>query len=121
MAEVPTGPISKLLGNRLNKTHRDIASGRKAFSDYHLIHLANLWLVACLAYYELDDPFMSDQLFDNLTGHLLANHSRLKEAGVWWVDGMFPRDALEAGTGYHLKHLYPVIIQEAVVDIEKRP
>mgnify|MGYP000016934385 CR=1 FL=1 len=110
--------MSKQLGKRLDKTVRALARGSR-FEEFNLIHMTNLWLAASFAYYERDDPFMGDGLFDSLTKYLLERHGDLKDAGVWHVDEFFPVDALEAGTGYHLHGKYPTVIQDCVFDIRR--
>ena len=96
---------------RMAGSAKALADGA-AFSTYNLIHLSNLWLVACFRYYMKDDPFLDDRIFDQLSTHLYQHRDQMKEAGVWWVDKLFPADALKAGTGYHMHGTYPFAIEE---------
>lgn len=66
------------------------------------------WLMACYAYYEMDDPIISDPVFDWVT-------SEIKRIGVenfthrhaCLIDEM----AINCGTGFDIK--YPEIVKSA--------
>lgn len=107
MADPWQQQAAEKLARTIKKLH-----GEPHFHLFSLIELSNLWLVACFQYYMKDDPILEDHLFDQLSNYLHQNRDQMKEAGVWWVDKLFPADALEAGTGYHMHGSYPFAIEE---------
>ena len=65
-----------------------------------LIHLATVYGVLSIAYYKDDKSWVSDGAYDDLCKHLLANYDEAMAMGTYGT--ILQKDALEAGTGYHL-------------------
>lgn len=67
------------------------------------------WLMASHAYYDLDDPFLSDDCYDLLTRQLDERWDEIEHSHKHLID----RDALKAGTGYQLAGKMPSRIVDA--------
>lgn len=67
------------------------------------------WLMASHAYYDLDDPFLSDECYDWLTRRLDERWDQVEH----WHKHLIDRDALRAGTGYQLAGKMPTRIKNA--------
>mgnify|MGYP000474666827 CR=1 FL=1 len=67
------------------------------------------WLMASHAYYDLDDPFLSDECFDWLTKRLDELWDKTEHCHKHLLD----RAALAAGTGYQLAGKMPLRIKHA--------
>lgn len=65
-------------------------------------------------YYVLGISVISDELFDKICKTLLEGHDKLTHQHKHLVE----REALEAGTAYHLKEAdYPVRVKWAAMDV----
>ncbi len=80
--------------------------------DYHLITLTNVYLVACMLYYEHDAPFMDDGPYDGLCRYLHEHYDDMAAAGVWWLGKVIVRENLEAGSCVGVE--YPKGIRDMV-------
>lgn len=65
------------------------------------------YLMACYRYYELDAPFITDKLFDDMSKELLAKWDSIEHRHK----DLISLDDLRAGTGYAIK--YPTIVKHA--------
>jgi hypothetical protein len=72
--------------------------------------LVGKYLVHSYLYYVMDSPLISDVEYDQLCKDLL---SRLGEIGDHPHKHLISKEALEAGSGYHLKREdYPTIVAQ---------
>lgn len=67
--------------------------------------------MACYAYYVLDDPLISDQLFEHITSRLMDEWETLSHSHKHLIT----MDDLVAGTGFALT--YPEMVQGAAKDM----
>lgn len=67
------------------------------------------WLMASHAYYDLDDPFLTDECYDWMCRELDARWDEVEHFHKHLID----RAALRAGTGYQLAGKMPMRIQNA--------
>lgn len=79
--------------------------------EMNVIALSNLYLVACFCYYEHDHSIMSDHLFDRVAKELSGRYVELMCSSAWFLE-LFDLEALDAGSGYHLKGHYPAAIEQ---------
>lgn len=95
--------------------------GAMSFEDVGYVGLCNLYLFASYAYYELNDPFISDDLFDRLCKHLYNDWDFLAASGVWHVNLVITEDNLRAGTCLGVN--YPEAVKEiaAAMTALKKP
>lgn len=71
-------------------------------------------LISSYAYYIMDSPILSDQVFDKLCKHLYDEWDKYKHPHKHLIE----RDSLRAGTLFYLRHEdYPLIVKCSVVDL----
>lgn len=71
------------------------------------------YLMASYAYYELDDPFLSDAAFDGLAKFLLQRWRHINH----WHKDMITKDDLAAGS--LLRRDFPSIVKDATVGLRE--
>jgi hypothetical protein len=74
----------------------------RSIVDHNANMLVPHYLMACYAYYVMDNPIISDELFDHITKRLIKEYDGLTH----WHKEHITMDDLIAGTGYAL--VYPV-------------
>jgi len=75
--------------------------------------LVPYFLMASFAYYELDNPFLTDACYDWLCGELDRQWDRVEHFHKHVVE----RDSLRAGTGFNLSGKYPLRVQFAAAQL----
>ena len=76
-------------------------------------NLISRYMMASYAYYVEDEPIMSDSEYDNLCKNLLEHWDTLVIPSDHEHKKYLCKDALNSGTGYHIKK-YPTIVKKAV-------
>lgn len=92
---------------RFNQETYDGIARRLAAQNTNM--LVPWWLMASHAYYDLDDPFLTDGCYDWLCTELDAKWDQVEHDHKRLID----RDALKAGTGYTLAGKMPTRIVHA--------
>lgn len=104
----------RVIAAKLIGIARDIDKGRK-FRNIPYGILTDLYIIASFLYYRLDEPIMSDSRYDALCSYLYEHFDKAKREA--YHPQCLDEDALEVGTGYHVKTppTLQFVAQEALV------
>lgn len=103
------------------KLCEDLDAGRMSFDKLNVFQVTNIYVAASYLYYHRDEPILDDKTFDGLCLYMLDIFDEIQNSKVWYKH-LYDKDALAAGTGFHLK--YPDIhlkMAEAILTLVINP